>query len=140
MGLRMAADSALSNYAYPQTNFWFFVENQPSIRALSQHLKTSPGLSLRRDVLIALEQLTNLSPAASVTLVWCPAHVGIEENEAVDEAAKAATADGLAQHLPLSLAAVKQLINAGCRHQVETCPPPLWSSNVSETTTAQSPL
>lgn len=42
----------------------------------------------------------------------------------MDEAAKAATADGIAQHLPISLAATKQLINAECKKQVTTFPSP----------------
>lgn len=50
--------------------------------------------------------------------MWCPAHVGIEEKKEVDEVAKAATNTGSPQHLPSSLAAVKQLIDADCAASV----------------------
>lgn len=47
VGLRMAANSALLNYAHPQDAFWFFVDNQLLTRDLSQRLCTTPGLSLQ---------------------------------------------------------------------------------------------
>lgn len=105
--IHMATDLALSNYVPPQSSFWFFIYNQPSIRALSQPLRTTPGLSLRRQAATSLNKLKTLSLSASVALVWCPAHVGIQDNETVDKASKAATTEGAAQHLPISLAAVK---------------------------------
>lgn len=70
----------------------------------------------------ALSALLDTSPHFSVTLVWCPAHVGIQENEEVDEAAKDATTTGELLSLPTSLAALRQRINAACKRTV-TQPP-----------------
>lgn len=124
VGIRMAANMAFSHRTRLQDSHWFFIDNQPSIRALTQPLRPSPGLMLRQRAVNSFAKLINLSPTASVTLVWCPAHVGIHENEEVDEAAKAATTAGAPQNLPLSLAAVKQQINSRCAASVSDKPPP----------------
>lgn len=80
VGIRMAADLALTFQTRLQSSFWVFINNQPSIKALTQQLKPSPGLTLRKAVVESLVKLTNTSPLATATLVWCPAHVGIKEN------------------------------------------------------------
>lgn len=69
-------------------------------------------------------KLTSLSPTSSITLAWCLAHVGVHENKEFDQVAKATTATGTSQHLPTSLAAVKQKINAVCKASVIEPPPP----------------
>lgn len=122
VGIRMADDLTLKHRTRIQRSFWFMVNNQPSIRALTQPLRASPGLSLRQVVVASILKLLNTSPVATVTLVWCPSHTGIQENEDVDLAAKEATSTGVPQHLPLSLAAVKQLINAQRRASVKAQP------------------
>lgn len=124
MGIRLVADLALSHRVALQTGFWVFIDNQPSIRALTQPLRASPGLSLRRQAVEALVKLASASPSSSVTLVWCPAHVGIPENEEVDQAAKDATVTGRPLELPVSLAAVKQLINLKCKDSICKQPTP----------------
>lgn len=123
VGIRMAAEVATSQRTRLQRSFWFFIDNQPSIRALTQQLKPTSGLALRQRAVEAFSRLITLIPTASINLVWCPAHVGIEDNEAVDEAAKAATKTGHSQLLPTSLAAVKQLINAASAASVSKEPP-----------------
>lgn len=122
VGIRMAADLALLHRTPLHRSFWFFIDNQPLIRALTQRLKATAGLLLRRQAVAAFVKLTNLSPLTTVTLVWCPAHVGIQENEDVDAAAKAATVSGDPQHLPTSLAAVKQQVNACSKASVTDTP------------------
>lgn len=125
VGIRMAAALARAHRTALQTSFWFFIDNQPSIRALTQPLKPSSGLSLRRQALNSLKQLTSLSPHANVNLVWCPAHVGIQENEEADQAAKEAAKTGAPQVLPASLSAVKQQINAAYKTKITDQPSPL---------------
>lgn len=123
VGVRMAADLALQHRTRLQSSYWFFIDNQPSIRALTQALKPSPGLTLRRQAVASLTRLVNTSPHSSVVLVWWPAHVGIQGNEDAYEAAKAATVTGEPMSLPLSLAAVEQQINARCKASVSDAPP-----------------
>lgn len=124
VGIRLAAELAISHRTRLCTSFWFFIDNQSSIRALTQQLRPTPGLSLRQRALDVLTTLADTSPFATVRLVWCPAHIGIQENEDADEAAKEATRVGQPQHLPLSLAAVKQRINARCSASVTSEPQP----------------
>lgn len=99
VGIRMAADLALRHRTRLQRSHWFFIDNQPLIRALTQALRPSPGLALRQRAVASFTKLVNLSPVSSVVLVWCPAHVGIQENEEADAAAKAATKSGEPQRL-----------------------------------------
>lgn len=94
------------------------IENQLTIRALTQPRRATPDLALRRKAVNALVQRVTLSSTSSVTLAWFPAHVGIHENEEVDQAAKAATVTGIPQDLLISLAEVKQLINSKCRASI----------------------
>lgn len=124
VGIRMAADLSLLHRNESQHSFWFFIDNQALVRALSQALQPSPGLALRQRAVDRFRSLLNLSPSTTISLVWCPAHVGIPENEAVDEAAKAATLVGSPQRLPTSLSAVKQVINTCCKASVTAEPPP----------------
>lgn len=120
----MAADLAFSLRTRIQSSFWFFVDDQPSIRALTQPLKPSPGLGLGKQIIALFDRLTSLSPTVSITLAWCPVHVGIPENEEAEQAAKAATTTGEPQHLHTSLAAVKQKINTACKTSVTKPPLP----------------
>lgn len=122
VGIRLAAEAARLHLKPHQNSFWIFIDNQASIRALSKRFTTSPALALRLAARQALAALLDLSPCYSLTLVWCPAHVGIQENEQVDEAAKAATAEGVPQHLPTSLASVRQRINAASKATVTQAP------------------
>lgn len=108
VGIRLAADLAFNHRTRLQTSYWFFIDNQPSIQALTQPLKASPGLAPRVEAVPAFKKLVSLSLATSVSLVWCPAHVGITENEEVDQAAKDATSSDCQVPLPTSLSAVKQ--------------------------------
>lgn len=91
VGIRLAAEAARSHLKPLQRSFWFFIDNQASIRALSQRFTTSPALALRKAARLAITDLLNLSPLFTATLVWCPAHVGVQENEEVDAVAKEAT-------------------------------------------------
>lgn len=122
VGIRLAADAARARHRPFQRCFWFFIDNQATIRALSQRFTTTSALSLRKEARQAIESLLTLSPHSSVTLVWCPAHVGIHENEVVDEAAKSATTEGVALRLPLSLSALRQQINQRSKQSVLQTP------------------
>lgn len=79
--------------------------------ALSKQFSTSSALSLRKETRLAIHALLDTSPQFAVTLVWCPAHTGIQEDEVVDEEAKAATTNGAELRLPTSLLALRQQIN-----------------------------
>lgn len=118
VGIQMAAELAFDHRTRRQTSYWFFIDNQPSIRAFTQPLRASPGLALRIEAIRAFKKLVALSPTTSVSLVWCPAHVGITKNEEVDQAAKDSTTSDCRSHLPISLAAAKQQINSVCRTSV----------------------
>lgn len=112
VGIRLAVEAAYTHLSPFQRSFWLFVDNQASIRALSRRFTTSPGLPLRSAARKAIDNLLRASPSFSLTMVWCPAHVGIPENEEVDGAAKEATNTGTDLNLPTSLAALRQSINA----------------------------
>lgn len=122
VGIRLAAEAARQHLQPSQRAFWFFIDNQASIRALSDRLVTSPALSLRVAARTALNALLTVSRSFSITLVWCPAHVGIQENETVDAAAKEATTEGPQLELPLSLAAVRQQITHAYNSTIRQTP------------------
>lgn len=124
VGIHMAADLAFSHCTRLQTIFWFFRDNELSIRVLTQPLIASPGLGLRKKVISSFFKLISLSPTTSFTLAWFPVHVGVYKNKVVDQAAKAATNTGTPQHRPTSLVAVKQQINTKCKASVIKPPPP----------------
>lgn len=124
VGIRLAALAARRHRTPHHQNFWFFIDNQASIRALSQRFCTSPALSLRVAARQALTDLLETSPSFAISLVWCPAHVGIHENEAVDVAAKEAATNGEPLCLPTSLAALRQRINAARKASITEDPSP----------------
>lgn len=124
MGIRLAADLAYQHRTRLHTSSWFLIDNQPSVRFLTQPLCPTPGLALRQRAMSSLYNLINLSPTTTVKLVWCPAHVGIQDNEDANEDAKEATSTSTPQNLPLSLAAVRQLINAACATILTNAPSP----------------
>lgn len=117
VGIRLASKEALL-----RRNCWLFIYNQASIRALASRLTKSPALALRKTARIALNRLLENSPGSSLTLVWFPDHVDIQENKTVDEAAKEASTIGALTALPLSLAAFFQQINTAFKLTVSQEP------------------
>ncbi|KAG0144130.1 hypothetical protein CROQUDRAFT_95448 [Cronartium quercuum f. sp. fusiforme G11] len=80
------------------STFDLFVDNQPALMALSQRLRRTPGLHLRREAQMVINSLLDVHSYTRLKLVWCPAHQGIKGNEEADEAAKEATT--LEDHRP----------------------------------------
>lgn len=107
--IRMEADLALSHRKRRQNRSWFFINSQLS-RALTQQLRTAPDLFLQRQDVDSFIELTGLSLTARATLVWCPAHVGFQEDKEANQETKSATVAGTPSNLPMRLAAVKEQI------------------------------
>lgn len=118
--IRLAVELALTHRTNLKLSFWFFIDNQPLISALTQPLETTPGLLLRKLALEVLKALTYLSPSTDVTLVWCPAHVGIQENEETNLEAILVANTGDHLTLPASLAVVKAKATNQSRLQAQS--------------------
>lgn len=92
------------------------------------HALNMPIPPLHKGASITLNNLLQLSSNFTITLVWCPARVGIQENELVDMEARDATTVGKLLDLPVSLSALRRQINAVCKSLI-TQTPALTTSN-----------
>ncbi|KAG0143227.1 hypothetical protein CROQUDRAFT_193597 [Cronartium quercuum f. sp. fusiforme G11] len=125
LALELAATQTLQHLENRSTSFWFLVDNQPAILALSQRLRPTTGLRLRRAAQKVLHDLLRLHPYTSIRLVWCPAHVGIDGNEEADTAAKTATELTCpTPRLPISLASARLKIKTSLKHTRQLTPSP----------------
>lgn len=124
VGLTLATRLAKALTSASMSHLFLLLDNQACILAMASPLVATPGQNLRLLFLTALNALHRSYPNLTVHLCWCPGHVGLDGNEAVDELAKTAvllTDEPL--NLSISLSSVKQLIKHQLRTSIITIPP-----------------
>ncbi|KAA1131468.1 hypothetical protein PGTUg99_017593 [Puccinia graminis f. sp. tritici] len=89
-----------------------FCDNQATLTTISKPPK-STSLQFRFNKIFTLLKFISSNSTTPIQLFWCPAHVGIPENEKVDSLAKEATSDIQQFHLenqPQTLTNLQQKI------------------------------
>ncbi|KAA1108514.1 hypothetical protein PGT21_014843 [Puccinia graminis f. sp. tritici] len=111
-----------------------FCDNQATLTAISKPPK-STSLQFRFNKIFSLLKSISSNPTTPIQLFWCPAHVGISENERVDTLAKEATLDNQQFQLedqPQSLSTLQQQIRK--KYKFNKIKKPLIRNNIKLTT------
>lgn len=101
----------LARQAPPSTNFfWFLNDSQTAIRDVTSPPPLKSGLHIRCLIHQEMDHLLRRRPAAKLALIWCAKAGDIEGQMEADSLTKQATSLHSASELPISHAALTQLI------------------------------
>ncbi|KAA1066712.1 hypothetical protein PGT21_022684 [Puccinia graminis f. sp. tritici] len=111
-----------------------FCDNQATLTTISKPPKPT-SLQFRFNKIFTLLKFISSNSTTPIQLFWCPAHVGITENEKVDSLAKEATSDNQQfqlEHQPQTLTNLQQHIRQ--QYKFNKFKNPLIRNNIKLTT------